>query len=248
MLRMIQKNQRLAEEQKKWKELRGIAKLQYLWDYYKFPAVILCICIYIIGSIIYGHFSHRDTVLYAAFVNVAPSSGLTERLSSGFLDEQGLDESKNEFRLYTGLYLTNDENNPYHEYTYASRMKILAAIDGEQLDIVLMDKEAFDAFSQNGYLCNLEELLSENDPELYQELAASLRENTVILEDNAIDLYFDDSIAYTAETEEYPMALDLLDFSVIRDSGFTDSVYLGILANSPRKDTAVRYIRYLFCK
>ena len=73
-------------------------------------------------------------------------------MSSGFLDSMNADTSKEELKLYTGLYLTDDPDDPNHEYTYASRIKIIASIDDEQLDIVLMNKRAFDAFSQNGYL------------------------------------------------------------------------------------------------
>ena len=92
--------------------------------------------------------------------------------------------------------MTDDENNIYHEYTYASRMKILSTIDAEQLDVVLMDREAFDAFSQKGYLSNLDELLAEEAPALHQQLAPYFVTNTVILEDNSEDLLFDDSAVY----------------------------------------------------
>ena len=148
-------------------------------------------------------------------------------------------------QLYTGLYLTDDETNPYHEYTYASRMKILASIDGKQLDVVLMNKEAFDAFSQNGYLCDLEELLSSEDVDLYNRLKPHLVTNTVILEDNSTDLQLDPSITYQAVTEEHPFGLDLSQTSMISDAGFSDIVYLGIIANSPRTEEAIEYVRYL---
>ena len=148
-------------------------------------------------------------------------------------------------QLYTGLYLTDDETNPYHEYTYASSMKILASIDGKQLDVVLMNKEAFDAFSQNGYLCDLEELLSSEDVDLYNRLKPHLVTNTVILEDNSTDLQLDPSITYQAVTEEHPFGLDLSQTSMISDAGFSDIVYLGIIANSPRTEEAIDYVRYL---
>ena len=112
-------------------------------------------------------------------------------------------------RLYKGLYLTDNENNPNHEYTYASRMKILGAIDSESLDVVFMNKEAFDAFSQNGYLCDLEKLLQQKNPGLYKEVSPFLQTNTKILNDNSVDIYLDPSVTYSAETKEYPMGLDI---------------------------------------
>ena len=220
-------------------------KIQYIWDYYKFPLVVLCIFLYVIGYFLYGHFTRKDTILYTALVNVSASESLTRQLSTNFIPYIKEDSSKKELQLYTGLYLTDDENNPNHEYTYASRMKILASIDGEQLDVVLMNKESFDAFSQNGYLYNLEELLSNEYPALYEKWKPYLVTNTIILEDNSTDVQSDSSISYQAVTEEAPTGLAISQTGLLHDAGFSDTVYLGIVANTPRADTAVHYIQYL---
>ena len=220
-------------------------KIQYIWDYYKFPLVVLCIFLYVIGYFLYGHFTRKDTILYTALVNVSASESLTRQLSTNFIPYIKEDSSKKELQLYTGLYLTDDENNPNHEYTYASRMKILASIDGEQLDVVLMNKESFDAFSQNGYLYNLEELLSNEYPALYEKWKPYLVTNTIILEDNSTDVQLDSSISYQAVTEEAPTGLAISQTGLLHDVGFSDTVYLGIVANTPRADTAVHYIQYL---
>ncbi len=234
-----------SPEREKLKNLHGLKKVQYIWDYYKLPMVVLCIFLYIIAYSLYRHFAHKETVLYTALVNVSASESLTAQLSTDFLDYLEKDTSQNTIQLYTGLYLTDDETNPYHEYTYASRMKILAAIDGEQLDVVLMNKEAFDAFSQNGYLCDLLELLSDIDTVLLNEWKPYLVTNTIILEDNSVDLQFDPSIPYQAVTEEHPVGLDMSQSGLIGEAMFDDTVYLGIIANSPRKETAIDYIKYL---
>ena len=230
--------------------LRGKAKLQfflqYLWDYYKLPLAAAAIALYIALYAVYGHFTHKDTALYAALVNVAVGETLTEELSSRFLTAQNLNTNANTFRLYSGLYLTDDENSIYHEYTYASRLKILASIDAEQLDVALMDKEAFDAFSQNGYLSDIDELLAEEVPALHQQLAPYFVTNTVILEDNSEDLILDSSAVYHAETEDYPMGLDLSASPLIQKGGFQETVYLGIIKNSPRMHTVFDYLEYLF--
>ena len=231
---------------KNLRTLHGRKKLQYIFDYYKLPLVILCIVLYIIGYSIHGHFTHKEVTLYTAFINVSAGETLTQTLSTDFLKSQGLSTSKNEVCVYSGLYLTDDENNPNHEYTYASRMKLLASIDGKLLDVVLMDKEAFDAFSQNGYLCDLDKLLSQESPDLYETLKPYLVTNTHILKDNTMDLYFDESLTYEAETEEYPMGLNLSQSAFIRKAGFDGTVYLGIIANSPRAETAVSYLEYLY--
>lgn len=236
----------MTAQTEKWKQLNGRQKLQYIWDYYKLPIVVCLILLYIIGYIIYGHFSKKDTVLYTALVNVSVDEQLNTQLNSGFMDFIDADTSRNDMQLYTGLYLTTDQDDPNHEYTYASRIKIIASIDDEKLDIVLMNREAFDAFSQNGYLCNLEELLCNSDDDALAGLKSSLITNIVILEDNSEELLSDDSLSYEAVTEEYPMGLDVSQKGLFRDAGFEDSVYLGVIGNSPRMDMAAEYIKYLY--
>lgn len=112
--------------------------------------------------------------------------------------------------------------------------------------MALMDKKAFDAFSQNGYLYNLDELLAEEVPELHQQLAPYFVTNTVILEDNSEDLLLDDAAVYHAETAAYPLGLDLSASPLIQKGGFQETVYLGIIKNSPRMHTVFDYLEYLF--
>lgn len=226
--------------------LHGWKKIQHILAYYKFPLVIFCVFLYAVGYILYGHLTHRDAVLYTALINVVAGEDLTEQLGEGFVDYLQLDTSKNEHRLYTGLYLTDDELNAYHEYTYASRMKILAVIDSEELDVALMDREAFDAFSQSGYLCDLSDLISRERPAFYEKAKAYLIDNLVILEDNSLDVQMDASIPYVSVTEEKAFGLDLSQAPPVRRAGFGETVYLGILANSPRMEAALDYLEYLF--
>lgn len=147
-------------------DLHGKKKLQYIWDYYKLPLTVICVVLYTAIYISYRHFTDKDPVLYAALVNVDAGETLTEQLSDDFLPAAGMDTSRNTVCLYSNLYLTDDRASDYYEYAYTSQIKILAAIDGERLDVVLMDREAFDSFARDGYLCDMERLLSEKAPRL----------------------------------------------------------------------------------
>lgn len=245
-MQFINKDKKPKQDQAPLYGLHGTKKIQYIWDYYKLPLAILGIFLYAIVYILYRHLTYKDTILYTALVNVSTGEALTAQLETGFLEVSGIDTSSNRLHLYTGLYLTDDENNTYHEYTYASQMKILASIDGELLDVVLMDQEAFDAFAQNGYLCNLDELLLDEDKTFYDDIHPFIVNNIYIEEDNSFDLIFDSTIPYSAVTEEYPVGLDMSQAKLIKQAGFKETVYFGIIANSPRKETAVAYLQYLF--
>lgn len=233
-------------EREKWDSLSTSKRIQYIWDYYKLPIFIICVVLYCIGFMIYRYVTHKDTVLYAALTNVSMGETLEEQLTDGFLADQEIDASKNMLTLYSGWYLTDNPASEYHEYTYATRMKVLASISSEQLDVVLMNQEAFDAFAQSGYLCNIEETLLDVNPDLYEKLKPYLVENIEILEDNADELIYDSSEEYVSETTEYLMGVDLSSAGMIKEAGFGDTVYFGIIGNTPRMETAVEYPDYLF--
>ena len=42
------------------------------------------------------------------------------------------------------------------------------------------------------------------------------------------------------------MAVDLSEAEMIRAAGFEDTVYLGILGNTPRRETSVAFLKYVF--
>ena len=152
------------EKRSHWNEVHGKEKIRYLFDYYKFPLFLAAAAVYIVVWNVNRFATMPDYRLYVGLVNVAPSEELTGELEQGFFSEDE-PETGSSICLYRNLFLTSDEASDAHQYAYATRLKILGAIDAEQLDLVLMDKEAFDAFSQNGYLADLQQLLyDENNP------------------------------------------------------------------------------------
>jgi hypothetical protein len=143
------------------RELKGRKKLQYLLDYYKFPLFLAGVFLYFVIWFSVRSLTHKEYLLYLGFVNFAPSETLTEELTENYRREMGYKGRNESVLLQNNLFLSSDENSEYHPYTYATKIRILGSIDAEQLDLVLMDEEAFDAFSQNGYLTDLQALLSD---------------------------------------------------------------------------------------
>jgi hypothetical protein len=147
--------------------------------------------------------------------------------------------------VYLDLYISDDASSENHQYAYASKLKILGALSSRQLDVVFMNKEAYDLFSSSGFLCNIDDLIRQ-DSSLYSELSSLITENTVIIDDNAIEYDLGEADEYTAETIEIPNGLDISGAPCIENAGFGDSVYLGIIENSTHKDEALSFIGYLF--
>ena len=80
---------------------------------------------------------------------------------------------------------------------------------------------------------------------MYQEIAPCLCENTVVLDDNAIEYNLNEASSYEAVTEDAANALEVTDLPSLRSAGFSDAVYLGVIANSARTEWVLRYLDYL---
>lgn len=225
--------------QQAFREMSLLQKLDYIVTYFKLPITLVTILLVFLGAVINIRLHHKDVVLYTGLVNVEVGNDLYNDLTTGFLEKSGHSVKKEEVRLYQGLYLTSDPSSEAFQYVYASRLKVLAAIESHELDVVLMDREAYDSFSQSGYLLNLEET------GLNEAFSDALVTNLVIYEDNAEAHTFDETIPYEAVTGEEKNAVNSADLPLLRDAGFGDQVYMAIIANSDHVEAAQDYFKYL---
>ena len=98
-----------------------------------------------------------------------------------------------------------------------------------------------DAFAAQGFLMPLEQVFSD-DPEILERLETG----TVILEDNHLDVMLDESVPYEAVTRAEKAYLDLSGLSSLPGMPEDRPVYLGIIANTPRQNAALAFVRSLF--
>ncbi|MGM9626753.1 MAG: hypothetical protein ACI3V4_01490 [Faecousia sp.] len=216
-------------------QLTRAQKLEHIWIYYKVPIFFIVLALGILVSGLYRAATEKEPVMYLACVNVSIGEDLEARLTEDYLTYRGLNPKRNEVRLYRNLYLSDDPAASDHEYAYASRMKLLATINSKQLDLVLMNREAYDLCSASGYLLDLTNLVD----------SACLTANQVILEDNSVEYSLNEAQEYTAVTETVYNALELTQLSALQKAGFSDSVYIGIIANTPRLPACQDYLDYL---
>ena len=89
-------------------------------------------------------------------VNITAGSDLTEQLTTGFAEAQGLTK-KQQVDLLSGLLLSESERAE-EQYVYASEMKLLGAVSAQRLDVVLMDEYARDRLLADDYFLDLRTL------------------------------------------------------------------------------------------
>lgn len=216
-------------------------KLEHIWLYYKMPIFLAIVAVSIVVSGIHRAVTQKEPVLYAGFLNVAVGSELETVLSADYLNSRNYDPQKAEILFYRDLYLSNTPSPENHEYAYTSNLKILATVNSKTLDVVLMNREAYDICSGSGYLLDLRELISLEDPRYSPYVA----ENLVILEDNSIEYNLGEASEYLVVTESIPNALNLSTLPLFAQAGFSGEVYLGIIANTPRLSECEAYFAFL---
>ena len=69
-----------------WRKLKGTAKLQYIWDYYKIPMFLIFVALYVAGYLIWRSATAENPQLYLAYVNLEVGETLDHNLTEGFLD------------------------------------------------------------------------------------------------------------------------------------------------------------------
>ena len=187
--------QERADRREAFRRMNAAQKADYIFSYYKLPIVLTLLFAYILCYGLYRHFTRKEVLLCVACANVVISEETAEALSEAFVRYSGKDVRKCEVSLYRNLYLSDNPTLANHQYAYASRLKLLAMIDAEQVDVILMNQEAYNFLAEKEYL------------------AAN--------------------------------AVNVSRFPVFQKADFTDSVFLGVIPNSPRMASALEYIAYL---
>lgn len=230
--------QEKAARRAAFQAMSGAKKREHIWEYYKWPILLGLLALFVLGSILHNALTKKEPVLYLALANVAAGEELEAALTEGFLESAGYDARRQEVSLYPDLYLTDDADTLNHQYAYASRMKLMGALASQKLDVVLTNREGYDFLSQQGYLLALPGLLDAH-------LAPLLTENEVVLSDNVIEVLLGEAEEEQRVTETAQNALDVSALPLFQGAGFDGALYLGVIANSPRLEEGLRFIRYL---
>lgn len=223
----------IAELRKQIRDMSLPQKAEYIITYYRLPIVLGLVAVLVLGSVLYRHFTQKETALYLGLANVSFGTDLKKELSEDFLAEHDLAEE--EVLIYEGLYLSADPSDEDHQYAYASRMKLMATVTAEKFDVVIMNRAAYDLLSGEGYLLDLDS----------PALSPYLRENEVVLKDNSIEVDLGTAEERIRITETHQNAIELTTLPRFRNAGITDPIYAAIIGNTPRGDLSAAYLEYL---
>ena len=237
--------QKKAARRAAFQAMSPAKKREHIWEYYKWPILLGLLALVILTSTLRRALTQKEPVVYLALVNISVGEELETQLTDGFLDSSGFDARKQEVFLYRDIYLTDNADTTNHQYAYASKMKLTGAISTKKLDLVLMNREAYDIVSERGYLLDLTASLAESEPDTGRQMIPFITKNEVILSDNTLEVLLGEAKEEEKVTESVSNALYVSTLPLFQSAGFDGDIYLGVIANSPRSDNILQFIHYL---
>ena len=128
----------IREQQHKMKDMTFQGKLQYFWYYYKVHTIVTIVVLLLGIALIHDVLSAKDYIFNGIMLN---SAGLSsESMGSSFGEYAELDLET--YQCFIDTTSTISYSTP-SEYTMATMQKLMAQVQGQELDAVVFDSQVF---------------------------------------------------------------------------------------------------------
>lgn len=222
----------------RFKELNTSKKLQYIWDYYKAPILIVVAVLFVLVSFIRNRLAYKPTVFNLVMID----SNVTDLIEGSLLDGfasycKDFDPDTQQISLHADY-----DSSTFDEGIYSNRQRILAEYNVGSIDATIAPKKVIEDLGQSQTFGDLKDILP---PDLMERIMSSGYDLICIS-------YTDPA---TDETHEYPAAINISSSAEIK-KGFTDAngetipyydtdCYYAISPNSSYIDHDILFLEYL---
>lgn len=216
-------------EVRKWPEMNRQQKIQYLKDYYLFPAVVAGILIAVAVSLIWHLAKPRtENLLYAAVIDESLDEKKLETAVKDMSDLLGADGKKKTVQIDDSFYVKDGALDKLQVYLHS-----------RQIDVVILDKKLFEEYAGYGYFESLDEVtdedLSEKYGEAYQNAAGYKDDDEVSFEDHE-----------TGQGEVKPYGISLSgDNRFTEMSEYIKDPVFAVAVGSKNPENALKFLDYL---
>lgn len=159
-------NDDIRAEKKKLKNMSMKEKLQYIWDYYRIPILVISLgmimAIFIIKDVISNN---RPTHLYACMLNSNYSYDNDTELINEYINYADIDTQAEQLILDFSMQIHLDDAD---QMSLAYQQKIMALFAADELDVLVGDEQIVKSYAEADGFANLEEFLPDD---LKSELA-----------------------------------------------------------------------------
>lgn len=213
------------KEEVHFKDLDRKKKLSFIWDYYKWPIIV------VIGLVITLAISlpqlienSKEIVLYSAFVNTQLSdTNEIHPLLQEFAEEKEIDLDGKRMMLDCSMIINHE--NPSN-FSMECSQKLTAMFSAKKLDVVVADKETYENYEVFGVYEDLEKLMDEEFIEKYK-----------------------DKLVYSStndSNEKHAYAIEVTDSKVLQEyKAYLVPAYFSIAVNAQHPENAVEFLEYL---
>jgi hypothetical protein len=213
-------------EKEKLRDMPLKKKLSYLWDYYRYHALLFIVIAAFIYYAIYSFTKPKiETKLYTAIINNTVEPEIWDEYVERISEHLDLDTVTENAILNYKFYYNGDA-----EYEVNMRQAFTVYLAASEIDVIIAPMSEFSDYVDNGFFTPLSD-------QLPTDLYSSLTDRFYLseTEDNpkvsAYGLYLEDTKLY----KEHSLSSD-----------DDDPVLIGIVTNSPHMQNSVEFIRYIF--
>ena len=249
----------IRKEKEKTKDMSFKGKLGYFWYYYKVHTIVGIIIAAFLFVLIRDITNSKDYAFYGTYFNAEQTFSAEEQMAA-FAEYAGLDTENYDVYLDSDMYYSLSDMS---ETSLAASQKFTAMIYSADVDVVVADEEIFTNYALNETFYDLRNVLPDDLMEQYQDKFFYIDEAAIEAynNENAYLEAGDDTAYYneiaeslqnpqdpSAMTNPIPVGIYVADTPVISDAGCYQGDYVpifGIIHNTERVETAIRYLRFL---
>lgn len=196
------------------------AKIEFIWDYYRWHILIALFLIVIGISALYNAISYREPLLNITMIDCNINHNHSDEAFAGFFDAYGYESFDNAILLEDNIRFNIDTEN-----TYASSQRLMCILAAGETDIFFWTGEELDGFIEDGILLDL----------------------TQILPDDLLETH-NDELIYTTDNntgKSYPCALTLEGNKWINDNKYYTDCKIGISCRSDHLEVIKEFCVFL---
>lgn len=208
---------------KKFNELDKKKKIEHIWYYYKIHIIVSIIILVVLVQTITGIINRKTSILGVDLIGTAIAS---DKVAS--MEKDATTALTSNVKEQVDINFLQYDKKGDTTMNSATRDKLTVTIAAGDLDVVVMDKDMFlDCMSQ-GYFLKLNDIkeLSDLEKSGYQFVKGQSKEQ--------------------GDSSEYIYGIDIDKCPALKSLSFSNgNKVIGIIANTKRKDTAVKFIQWL---
>ena len=153
------------EKKTAFKDLSRKAKVQYIWDYYRWHIIAaICLVAFVISMIVH-YAAYRESVLDIVMVNTLNPYEENVSSTDEFFEQEGFTK-KEEVTVDTSITFSDDDN---YSTNYYSNQKLTLKLSVGGADVLFAPEFVFQQYADAGSLMPLTDYLTADELEQYKD-------------------------------------------------------------------------------